>query len=57
MASLLERLDEFGQRLHTSLARRSENEEIIKEIEKILKEKCAIDGAPDYGEQEELDQE
>ena len=51
VASLLERLGEFGKRLDMSLARRSENEEMIKEIEKTLKEKCAIDGAPDYGEQ------
>ena len=57
VASLLERLDEFGKRLDMSLARLSENEEMIKEIEKILKGKCAIDGAPDNGEQEELDQE
>ena len=56
MASLLERLDIFGKRLDMSLARRSENEEMIKEIEKLLKEKRAIDGAPNYGEQEEFDQ-
>ena len=49
--------DEFGKRLDMSLARRSENEETIKEIEKILEEKCAIGGVPDYGEQEEFDQE
>ena len=57
MASCLERLDEFGKRLDMSLARRSENEEMLKEIEKLLEEKSAIDGAPDYGEQEEFDQE
>ena len=45
MASLLERLDEFGKRLDMSLARRSENEEMIRELEKELKEKCAIDSA------------
>ena len=57
VASLLDRLDEFGKRLDMSLARRSENEEMIKEIEKILKDKCAIDSAPVFGEPEELDQE
>ena len=70
MASLLERLDEFGKRLDMSLARRSENEEMIRELEKELKEKCAIDSADvssqkkirweldplDFGRQEELDQ-
>ena len=69
VASLLESLDEFGKRLDMSLARRSENEEMIKEIEKLLDEKRAIDSAdviakkkvrwepdpPDFGEQEELD--
>ena len=50
-----ERLDEFGRRLDMNLARRSENEEMIKEIENLLKEKGAFDGAPDFGEQEELD--
>ena len=45
VASLLERLDEFGKRLDMSLARRSENEEMIRELEKELKEKCAIDSA------------
>ena len=56
---------EFGMRLDVSLGRRSENEEMIIEIEKILKEKYAIDSAdvrwepdpPDFGWQEELDQE
>ena len=32
---LFERLDEFGKRLDMSLARRSENEEMIKEIGKL----------------------
>ena len=45
MASLLERLDEFCKRLDMSLARRSENEAMIRELEKELKEKCAIDSA------------
>ena len=45
VASLPEPLDEFGKRLDMSLARRSENKEMIKEIEKILEEKCAIDSA------------
>ena len=47
VASLLERLDEFGKRLDLSLAR--ENVEMIKEIEKLLEEKRAIDGAQDFG--------
>ena len=34
VASLLEHLDEFGKRLDMSLARRSENEGMIKEMEK-----------------------
>ena len=38
VASILERLEEFGKRLDMSLARRSENEEMIKEIEKLLEE-------------------
>ena len=54
---VLERLDDFGKRLDMSLARRSENEEVIEEIEKLLEEKSAIDGARDCGEQEEFDQE
>ena len=37
--SLFERLDEIGKRLDMSLARRSENEEMIKEIGKLLEEK------------------
>ena len=45
VASLLERLDEFGKRLDMSLARLPENEEMIRELEKELKEKCAIDSA------------
>ena len=45
VASLLERLDEFGKRLDMSLARRSENEAMIRELEKEVKEKCAIDSA------------
>ena len=70
MVSLLERFDEFGKRLDLSLARRSENEGMIKQIETMLKEKTAIEIAdvtekkvrwhpdpPDFGEQEELDQE
>ena len=68
--SLLEFLDEIGKRLDMSLARRLENEEMIKEIGKLLEEKHAIDSTdviatkvrwepdpPDFGEQEELDQE
>ena len=65
--SLFERLDEFGKRLDRSLARRSENEEMIKEIGKLLEENRAIVfakrkvrwelDAPDFDEQEELDQE
>ena len=71
VASLFERHDEFGKRLDMSLARLSENEEMMKEIEKLLEEKRAINSAdviakqkvrwepdpPDFGEQEELDLE
>ena len=45
VASLLERLDEFGKRVDVSLVRRSEHEELIKEIETTLKDECAIDSA------------
>ena len=68
--SLFERLDINGKRLDMSLSRRLENEEMIKEIGKLLEEKHAIDSTdviatkvrwepdpPDFGEQEELDQE
>ena len=70
VASLLERLDDFGKRLDVSLARRSENETAIKELEQMLKEQRAVNSAgansekvrwepdpPDFEEQEELDQE
>ena len=43
--SLFERLEEFDKRLEMSLARRSENEELIKEIVRLLEEKRAIDSA------------
>ena len=71
VASLLDRLDEFGKRRDMSLARRSENEEMIREIEKTVKEKmcsrrCGFDchkkvrwepDPLDFGKQEDLDQE
>ena len=44
-ASLFERVEEFGKRLDLSLKRLSENEEMIKEIGKLLEEKRAIDRA------------
>ena len=43
--SFFERLDEIGKRLEMSLARQSENEEMIKEIGSLLEEKRAIDRA------------
>ena len=45
LASLLERLDDFGKRLDVSLARRSENEAAIKELEQMLKEQRAVNSA------------
>ena len=54
--SLFERL-EFDKRLEMSLARRSENDEMIKEIGKLLEEKRAMwePDPPDF-EQEGFDQ-
>ena len=56
--SLFERLEEFDKRLEMSLARRSENDEMIKEIGKLLEEKRAMwePDPPDF-EQEGFDQE
>ena len=46
VASLLERLDEFGQASGCeSRAPVRKHEELIKEIETILKDECAIDSA------------
>ena len=66
--SLFERLEEFDRRLDMSLASRSENEELIREIMGLLGEKPAIDSVdgmakkvrwepdpPDY-EREKIDQ-
>ena len=40
--SLFERLEEFGKRLDLSLARRSENAEMNKEIGNLMEEKRVI---------------
>ena len=45
VASLLERLDDFGMHLDVSLARRSENEAAINELEQLLKEQRAVNSA------------
>ena len=44
VAILLERLD-FGKHLDVSLARRSENEAAINELEQMLKEQRAVNSA------------
>ena len=45
VASLLERRDDFGKHLDVSLARRSEHEAAINELEKMLKEQRAVNSA------------
>ena len=45
VASLLERLDDFGKHLDVSLARRSEHEAAINELEQVLKEQRAVNSA------------
>ena len=57
--SLFERLEEFDKRLEMSLARRAENDEMIKEIGILLEEKKRAMRKPDSPdfEQEEWDQE
>ena len=57
--SLFERLEDFDKRLEMSLARRAENDEMIKEIGILLEEKKRAmrkQVSPDF-EQEEWDQE